>query len=117
MKKYILYVVLYLSACVVSNQINVPTPNDFIGQNQSALLSYYGSPDSLYNITPSKSVWVYQKTNLAPKQNPYKNEFLYQGWQNPSYGLPEVQTSYSCTLYFTIENTVITNYSFNGDDC
>lgn len=116
MKKLILGFIFTLAACSSYQKQNI-TPSDFIGQNQSFLFEYYGAPDSVYHMTALKHVWVYQKTNLSPVKNPYTNEFLYQGWQEPQYGLPEVPNTYDCTYYFTIENAIVTNYSFNGDDC
>lgn len=115
MKKMVLFLVLALTACASSKK--GLKPSDFIGQSEQILFESYGTPDSVYNITPDTYVWAYLKKNPIPKQNPYTSEFLYQGWQNPQYGIPEVQTTYYCTYYFTIRNAIVTNYSFNGDDC
>ena len=117
MKKMILFLSLFLAACTASDTNNKTTPTDFIGQNEDTLLALYGAPDSVYDITPSKYVWAYKNSFFAPKQNPYPNIFSYQGWQGPRYGTPEVRPTYYCTYFFTIENGVVTNYSFNGDDC
>lgn len=117
MKKTVLFLVLALTACALSHQNVSFNPADFIGQSEQTLFESYGAPDSVYNITPDTYVWTYLQKNPTPKQNPYTSEFLYQGWQEPQYGLPQVQTTYYCTYYFTIRNTIVTNYSFNGDDC
>ena len=117
MKKYFLCVFLALAACMVQNQPLSKSAADFISQSEYALFETYGTPDSVYNITPTKYVWEYDFSNLKKRNRPYQNVFSYQGAPAPQYGFAQVQSTYYCKLFWTIENGYIINYSFNGDDC
>jgi hypothetical protein len=118
MKNFILLTILFLGACQTANR-NADNflPSNFIGQSENTLIEVYGTPQSVYNITPSRYVFTYPQTNLSPQTNPYTNEFSYKNNPGPLYGVRQVQTVYDCTYYFTVENGIVVNYSFNGDDC
>ena len=118
MKKLILWTVLFLGACTFANRNSDNfMPSSFIGQSEYTLFDVYGTPQSVYNITPTQYVLTYPQTNLSPRANPYTNEFAYKNNPGPLYGVQEVPTVYDCTFYFTVENGIVVNYSFNGDDC
>lgn len=116
MKHFILSLVLFLTACASSPSYEQKLEK-WIGQSEYALFNAWGYPNRTFAIDSSKYVWIYNKTNLTPHHNLYRDTFLYKGWHNPQYGLQEVPNTYGCQTYFTLQNAVVVNFSFNGDDC
>ena len=57
----------------------------------------------------------YYSAPLNGQGNAYSNNFNY-GAMNQGF-TAQNSNNYYCTTSFTIQNDVVINYSFNGDDC
>lgn len=54
---------------------------------------------------------------IGGNTEPYADEVVYSAISNDSYGLPPQNDTYYCKTSFTIQNSEVIDYSFNGDDC
>ena len=90
----------------------------YVGQSEMSLYQQWGSPDNVLQISPYSKVVSYTNYYSAPQGGnlqPYANEFNY-GAMNQGF-MTENLDNYYCTTSFTIQGGVVTNYSYNGDDC
>jgi len=119
MRRYaiVLFLFLFLSSCIENHLTYQDKLAPWVGQDSYALFETWGKPNQVFPINATDYAWVYIKTGLKPHQKLYQNVFAYDGWQEPKYGQPEVESTYYCKTYFTIRHGLIINYSYNGDDC
>lgn len=121
-KTVLLAAVLILSACAKAQPDYGATLQPWIGQSQERLQQAWGIPHDVYYITPRQKVWTYLEVSskaLNGENNPYPNEVYYPAIAMPDFGFP-TQPQYTvhyCKTLFTITDYVVTDYSFNGDDC
>lgn len=88
--------------------------------SQEALYYSWGEPDSVIYPAPGTAVVTYTKIYDGPiggNTEPYADEVVYSAISNDSYGLPPQNDTYYCKTSFTIQNSEVIDYSFNGDDC
>ncbi len=121
MKKFILTLSIFVSACVSGKNDNYNlTLNQWLNQSEYKLVFDWGEPDNIINIGANSYVYVYEKISDTPfnyERYPYKNELNYQALAGVKYGKSQIEQIYYCKTMFTIENNVVTDYSFIGDDC
>ena len=112
-----------MSGCVAKRPIwgSDAYSNDlekYVGQSEASLYSQWGSPDNVISISPYNKVVSYTEYYSAPlgwQTKPYANSLNYAA-MNQGF-TAENAYNYYCTTSFTIQEGVVTNYSFNGDDC
>ena len=91
MKKNIFMITLItLSACVSSPDYG-DALNNLVGSNQTTLENVWVSPSNVNYLTPDQVLWTYFQ------DSPSGEEF--------------------CRTTFTITDNVITDFSFEGDNC
>lgn len=114
--------VIMLASCQRSHQNYGATLQPWIGQSQERLQQAWGMPYDVYYITPRQKVWTYLEVSskaLNGENNPYTGVVYYPAIAMPDFGFP-AQPQYTvhyCKTLFTITDYVVTDYSFNGDDC
>lgn len=90
----------------------------YVGQSEASLYSQWGSPDNVVSISPYNKVVSYTEYYSVPlggQTQPYTDDLNYTA-MNQGF-TAENTNNYYCTTSFTIQNGIVTNYSFNGDDC
>lgn len=119
----IILILLLLSGCghyqsLWSNSAYSRSLQSYIGQSEINLYEKWGSPDDVLNISPGNKVVSYTdyySSALGGQTQAYSNNFNYSAMNA---GLMSQNTNnYYCTTSFTIQDGIVTNYSFNGDDC
>ena len=117
---------LFVVACSSVNSSGYENElQSWIGQSEYRLYQVWGVPADVVYITPNKKVITYVKTSTKGSNTPYENQLYYQGMANNDslwdklFGPPTQQQSnwYYCNTSFVIQNGVIINYNFNGDNC
>lgn len=95
----------------------------WMGISEEILVSEWGNPNNVTYITPNRKLLTYVKIEDGPIDNnmqPYAGtEVYYPAIETPTYGFPTNgdYTEYYCKTSFTIEDSQIVDYTFNGDDC
>ncbi|MBQ7284942.1 MAG: hypothetical protein IJW72_01640 [Alphaproteobacteria bacterium] len=123
MNKFLFFATfLFLTSCQGSTLNYGSTLQPWIGQSQERLQQAWGLPHDVYYITPEQKVWTYLEVSseaLNGADNPYSNEVYYPAISMPDFGFPSQPqyTQHYCKTLFTITNYIVTDYSFNGDDC
>ena len=89
-KSILTLTVLLISACVSSPDYGQAL-NNWVGANQTTLQNTWGSPATVNYINPNQVLWTYFQ------DSPSGEEF--------------------CRTTFTITDNMITDFSFEGDNC
>ncbi|MBP5353421.1 MAG: hypothetical protein J6Y91_06665 [Alphaproteobacteria bacterium] len=92
----------------------------WLGQSADALFAQWGTPATTQQIDDNTFLVTYEQSESQPVDNnlqPYESELSYDAMAVPNYGLPTPPPLFYCQTSFTIQNNIITDYSFNGDDC
>ena len=117
---FLLVMMIMVSSCQKAPQNYGFTLQPWLGQSQQRLQQAWGIPYNIFYITPNKKVWTYlEVSSHALSNDPYSNEVYYPAISMPDFGYP-TQPQYDvhyCKTLFTITEGVVTDYSFNGDDC
>lgn len=117
---------LFVGACSSVNSSGYGNElQNWIGQSEYRLYQTWGAPANVVYIAPNKKVITYVKTSAKGSNTPYENQLYYQGMGNNDslwdklFGPPAQQQAnwYYCNTSFVIQNGVIINYNFNGDNC
>ena len=95
---FVLLCLMLLSACTTDQASYRQQLQNWVGMSQEALYYSWGEPDSVIYPAPA-------------------DEVVYSAISNDSYGLPPQNDTYYCKTSFTIQNSEVIDYSFNGDDC
>lgn len=117
-----LWVLLLLCGCAATSANYNRGLQRWVGQPEVELYQQWGSPDNVFYLTPDEKVVTFMQVDNGPiagKTNPYTGEVYYPAITTPNYDYPTNAESqmYYCRTSFTITNGVVTDYSFNGDDC
>ena len=93
-----------------------------MGVSESVLVADWGMPDNVQTITPNEQIYTYMQidnTAINDDPEPYAGQIAYGEFgMNPNLPPnPNPANSYYCQTTFTINNGIVTNFSFNGDDC
>ena len=117
---------LFVVACSsVSSSAYENELQSWIGKSEYRLYQVWGAPADVVYVTPNKKVITYVKTSTKGSNAPYENQLYYQGmgnndslWDKLFAPPAQKQTNwYYCNTSFIIQNGVIINYNFNGDNC
>lgn len=105
MRKFILTLLVpfILSSCIAERRYNAEL-NTFLNQPKEVLLMKWGMPNRTFKAKGNTELYVYKKYR---KQTEYEKSM-------DIYGLyPE----YRCDTTFTVQNGIVTNWSWEGNDC
>ena len=122
-KRFLIPVFMFLAAACQTNGLSYgDTLQPWIGQSEERLQQSWGIPHNVFYVTPNEKVVTYLQFSSHPRNgetDPYRNEVYYPAIATPDFGFPSqpAYTSYYCKTSFTIINGIVSNYSFNGDDC
>ena len=92
----------------------------WIGRNAYSLYEQWGTPATTQNIGSNTYLITYYQSESQPIDDdfqPYVGEMSYDAMTVPNDGLPTPPPLFYCQTSFTIQNNIIIDYSFNGDDC
>lgn len=122
MKKLALAALILLAACRSSMPTYAETLQPWIGQSEEKLLQAWGAPHRVLYLTQQQKVWIFLEVSskaIDGRNNPYSDEVYYPAVAMPDFGFPSQPqyTVHYCKTLFTITNDIVTNFSFNGDDC
>ena len=128
MKKiYLFLIVCVLGGCSIFGQTRSYSAElqQWVGKNEYQLYNVWGAPTHIYYITPDKKMIVYVSDTSQGVNNPYVNQLYYQGmnpdneWWDKIFGVPEKRQPdvYYCKTSFVVQNGIVVNYNFNGDNC
>ena len=125
MKKLILAVLTILGACVSTGNYQTELQK-WVGRSQTRLYQSWGYPENEFYVTPETKIVTYVRSGNKPiggNTRPYAGiEVAYQAIETPDYGdnlsnNDENSDFYYCKTSFTITNGLVTDFTFNGDDC
>ena len=113
---------LVLAACAGRKMTYAETLEPWLGQSEERLQQSWGYPYKTFYLTPSRKIITYLKFSTRPidgDTEPYSYEVWYPAISIPDFGFPNQPQSsdYYCKTSFTIQNGIVIDYSFNGDDC
>lgn len=112
----VLICLMLLSACTTDQASYQQILQNWVGMSQEALYYSWGEPNSIIYPSTDTAVVTYTKTYNGPiggSDEPYADEIVY----NAISDVPTQNNTYYCNTSFTIHNSKIVDYSFNGDDC
>lgn len=121
--RWLLGLLFLVTACASASQNYNKQLQKWVGTTQQDLLNNWGEPDNVFYLTPRKFVITYVKVEQKPidgNTKPYAGtEIYYAPIEVPSYGYPSngSYNTYYCKTSFTITDNIVTDYTFNGDDC
>ena len=90
----------------------------YIGESEMVLYEQWGAPDNVMRISYNDKVVSYTNYYSAPlggQRQAYAYGLNY-GAMNQGF-TAQNSNNYYCTTSFTVQDGIVTNYSFNGDDC
>ncbi len=121
MRKFWLLILL-LAGCQTNGGSYSDTLQSWVGQSEERLLQSWGMPQNVLYVTPQEKVLTYVQFSNQPRgdnPNPYPDEVYYPAIATPDFGFPDqpLYSSYYCKTLFTVTGNIVTDYSFNGDDC
>lgn len=126
-----LMMILVVLGCAACNSIGSQSSysaelQQWVGRSEYQLYNAWGQPANTFYVTPYEKVVTYVTSSSSGEINPYSQQLYYQGmgeddsWWDKMFGVPGADKQpkiYYCKTSFTIQNAVIVNYNFNGDDC
>lgn len=91
----------------------------WVGVSEEHLVDNWGMPENAYMVDADTKVITYIKNDGEGDRNAYPNLIDYpaiaeQNFPGPD---PDRQNVEYCKISFTVEDNVITDYTYNGDDC
>lgn len=92
----------------------------WIGKSANSLYAEWGTPVTTKNIGSNTYLVTYYQSESQPIDNdfqPYEGEMSYDAMAVPDYGLPTPPPLFYCQTSFTVQDNIIIDFSFNGDDC
>ena len=94
--------------------------SQWMGKSAAELYADWGTPDQILPLDASTVQVSYYSSESQPIDNdfqPYESEIAYGAMEQSDFGLPTAPPLFYCKTSFTISNGIITDYTFNGDDC
>ncbi len=120
-------IVLLLAACSGNGRGSYANElQSWVGRSEYQLYRSWGQPANVFYVAPNQKVVTYVTSSTQEDNNPYSHQLYYGGmgednsWWDKLFGPPgagEQPKIYYCKTSFVIQNSVIVNFNFNGDDC
>ena len=122
--KKILYI-LFLLICGCTTTTENDSYNQklaiWLGKPQEMLYKYWGEPDEQFIIDADTYEVEYSKVYKYPsfnREEVYARELSDEIMDiGPEYGQSQEAAIYYCKTNFTIQDGVVVDYGFNGDNC
>lgn len=92
----------------------------WLGKSIHELYADWGTPSQILPLGDNTAEVSYYSSESQPVDNvfePYSSEISYDAMTQQNFGLPTPPPLYYCKTSFTISNGIVTDYTFNGDDC
>lgn len=91
----------------------------WVGVSEEHLVDNWGMPDSTFTLDADTRVLTYVEYDEEGDREVYSEQIYYpaisgQNFPGPN---PDRENIEYCKISFTIDNSIVTNYNFNGDDC
>lgn len=107
-----------LTACSSTPGYNEQLEN-WVGVSEEHLVDNWGMPDSTFMIDADTRVLTYVENDGEGDREVYADQIYYpaiagQNFTGPN---PDQNNIEYCKISFTVDNSVVTGYNFNGDDC
>lgn len=94
--------------------------SEYTGWTENDLFEAWGYPNSQFYFAPNAKEVSYTKEFDGPQNNQvpvYQEQVDYEAINQDDVGQNPNEGVYYCKTSFTIENGIVTNYTFSGDDC
>ena len=88
----------------------------WIGQNTQSLYNTWGYPMKKISLGNGKFLAVYYQKETPPDDFSF-NSIEYDNLLYNDYGTSQYLPLFHCKTTFLIEQNIVTNYSFSGNDC
>ena len=91
----------------------------WVGVSEEHLVDNWGMPDSTFTLDADTRVLTYVEYDGEGDREVY-SEQIYNpaiSGQNLPPPYPDGENIEYCKISFTVDNSVVTGYNFNGDDC
>lgn len=113
---------ILVSACANTTDNYGQKLQNYVGVSETVLISDFGMPDNVQSIVPGEQLYTYMQVDNVPvggNNEPYAGQIAYGEFgMNPNLPAnPNPSNNYYCQTTFTIQNGIVTDFSFNGDDC
>lgn len=91
----------------------------WMGVSEEHLVDTWGVPDNEFMVDEDTKVLTYVKQDASGNRDAYPELIDYQAIANRNFPgpNPDQQTTEYCKISFTVQDSEVTNYSYNGDDC
>lgn len=91
----------------------------WVGVSEEHLVDNWGMPDSTFTLDADTRVLTYVEYDGEGDREVYSGQIYYpaisgQNFPGPN---PDGENIEYCKISFTVDNSVVTGYNFNGDDC
>ena len=91
----------------------------WVGVSEEHLVDNWGMPDSTFTLDADTRVLTYVEYDGEGDREVYSEQIYYpaisgQNFPGPN---PDGENIEYCKISFTVDNSVVTGYNFNGDDC
>ena len=115
----LLLILLLLAGCATPDNSDFSARLDeMVGNNQMTLVEQWGQPDNTVTIDASTQVYTYVLQSSTGPNNPYPGQVAYSAIDSNNLPPnPNADPIYYCNISFTLQNGLISSYSFNGDNC
>lgn len=121
MHKYFISASLFVLVSCASTEKYEAKLNTWIGKTEDSLVTSWGIPENSYQVNENKKLISYSRAQsvFIPGTAPtYQTNFIGNTAYTNSYGGSNSQTlHFSCNTTFTIENSIISSYTYKGNDC
>ena len=91
----------------------------WVGVSEEHLVDNWGMPDSTFTLDADTRVLTYVEYDGEGDREVYSEQIYYPAisGQNFPGPIPDGENIEYCKISFTVDNSVVTGYNFNGDDC
>ncbi len=113
---------LLLCACAATSDNYGRKLQNYVGAPESVLISDWGIPDNVQTIVPGEQLYTYVQVDngaIGGNRDPYAGQVAYGEFgMNPDLPAnPNPSNDFYCQTTFTLQNGIVVDFGFNGDDC
>ncbi len=114
----ILLCAFILTACSSTATYNEQLKS-WVGVSEEHLVDNWGMPDSTFTVDADTRVLTYVEDNGEGDRDIYTQQIYYPAISEQTFSGPDPdrENIEYCKISFTVDNSVVTGYNFNGDDC
>ncbi len=114
----VLLCALVLTACSSTPGYNEQL-EAWVGVSEEHLIDNWGMPGSVFSVDPETKVLTYVEYDGEGDSSVYTNQIYYPAIEGQSFVGPDPDKDNVeyCKISFTVTDSVVSSYNFNGDDC